>query len=90
MPKNPKRKPLAPAPLLVDPPAPPHGTYPPAVLAAGAHAAYDGFVRESGHDKNATIMDYQRQPEHIKNRWERIARDVLDATGNSPDQQRKG
>jgi len=51
----------------------------PEKLDAAAKAAYDGFMRESGHDKNALVPEYAKQPEPIKERWRRMALDVLKA-----------
>lgn len=65
---------------IVEAPVVKLGLFASAVLAAGARAAYNSFVREAGYAKHASIPDYDQLKEFQKARWERIARDVLDET----------
>lgn len=62
-----------------------HGTYPEALLAAGARAAYDAFCREAGYEKDARITNYDQLKDHHKTRWHRVARDVFDAKARFED-----
>jgi hypothetical protein len=51
----------------------------PGMLAAGGKVSYDSWVREAGYAKDARIKEYDKQPVHIKARWEKLAADVFKA-----------
>lgn len=46
---------------------------------AAAKAAYVGFVRECGYEKDARIPDYEKLLPEQHERWKQVARDVIAA-----------
>lgn len=46
---------------------------------AAAKAAYVGFVRECGYEKDARVVDFEKLSSKQQERWKNVARDVLAA-----------
>lgn len=48
-------------------------------LPEAAKACYEGFLRELGIEKHASVVDWDKLPVVIRERWARVAQTTYDA-----------